>query len=149
MKSTKLVAAIAALAIASIGVGSAATAASTASTTVSAKLTAKAEVPKQAFAAAKGKGSFTGTLTGSKLTWKLTWASLSGPALAAHIHLGKAGKAGNVLVPLCASKTCKSGVHGTAKLTAAALKALKAGGLYVNVHTAKNPAGEIRGQLAG
>jgi CHRD domain len=148
MKATRLAAAIAALAIASVGVGSTATASTTASTTVSAKLTAKAEIPKQVVKNAKGTGSFSGTLTGNKLTWKLTFGSLSGPALAAHIHLGKAGKAGNVLVPLCASPKCKSGVHGTATLTAAMVKSLKAGGTYVNVHTAKNPNGEIRGQIA-
>ena len=33
-------------------------------------------------------------------------------------------------------------------LKAAVLKALKAGGTYVNIHTAKNAAGEIRGQIA-
>jgi hypothetical protein len=62
--------------------------------------------------------------------------------------MGKAGKAGNVVVPLCANAACKSGVHGTVTLKAAVLKALKSGGTYVNVHTAKNPAGEIRGQIA-
>ena len=146
MKPTKLIAAFAALAIACVALAGAAGAASTAGSPVSAKLNVKAEVP--APKGGKGTGSFSGTLNGSKLTWKLTWGTLSGPANAAHIHLGKAGKAGNVVVPLCAGATCKSGVHGTVRLKAAVLKALKAGGTYVNVHTAKNPAGEIRGQIA-
>jgi hypothetical protein len=146
MKPTTLFVALAALAIACVALAGAAGAAPTAGTKVSAKLTAKAEVP--APKGAKGTGSFTGTLTGRKLVWKLTWGTLSGPANAAHIHLGKAGKAGNVAVPLCAGATCKSGIHGTVTLKAAVLKALKAGGTYVNIHTAKNPAGEIRGQIA-
>jgi len=146
MKPTKLIAAFAALAIACVALAGAAGAASTAGSPVSAKLNVKAEVP--APKGGKGTGSFSGTLNGSKLTWKLTWGTLSGPANAAHIHLGKAGKAGNVAVPLCAGATCKSGVHGTVTLKAAVLKALKAGGTYVNIHTAKNPAGEIRGQIA-
>jgi invasion protein IalB len=146
MKPTKLIAVFAALAIACVALAGAAGAASTAGSPVSAKLNVKAEVP--APKGGKGTGSFSGTLNGSKLTWKLTWGTLSGPANAAHIHLGKAGKAGNVVVPLCAGATCKSGVHGTVTLKAAVLKALKAGGTYVNIHTAKNAAGEIRGQIA-
>lgn len=146
MKPTKLIAVFAALSIACAALAGAAGAASTAGSPVSAKLNVKAEVP--APKGGKGTGSFSGTLNGSKLTWKLTWGTLSGPANAAHIHLGKAGKAGNVVVPLCAGATCKSGVHGTVTLKAAVLKALKAGGTYVNIHTAKNPAGEIRGQIA-
>ena len=145
MKPIKLVAVFAALAITCVALAGAAGAAPSAGTKVSAKLTPKAEVP--APKGGKGTGSFTGTLTGSKLVWKLTWTTLSGPANAAHIHLGKTGKAGNVVVPLCAGATCKSGVHGTVTLKAAVLKALKSGGTYVNVHTAKNPAGEIRGQI--
>ena len=148
MKPIKLAALIAALALAAVLAVSVAGAAATATTKVSATLTAKAEVPAQTVKNAKGTGSFTGTLNGSKLTWKLTWAHLSGAANAAHIHLGKAGKAGNVAVPLCAGATCKSGVHGTVTLKAAVLKAVKSGGAYVNVHTAKNPNGEIRGQIA-
>ena len=146
MKPIKLIAVFAALAIACAALAGAAGAASTAGSPVSAKLNVKAEVP--APKGGKGTGSFSGTLNGSKLTWKLTWGTLSGPANAAHIHLGKAGKAGNVVVPLCAGATCKSGVHGTVTLKAAVLKALKAGGTYVNIHTAKNAAGEIRGQIA-
>ena len=113
MKPTKLVAAVAALAIACVALAGAAGAASTAGTKYSAKLTTKAEVP--APKGGKGTGSFTATLTGSKLVWKLTWGTLSGPANAVHIHLGKVGTAGNVVVPLCAGATCKSGVPSTSR----------------------------------
>lgn len=142
MRPAKLVAAVAALAVVC---GAPAGAAGAVPTKYKASLTVKAEVP--APKGAKGAGSFTATLAGNKLAWKLTWGTLSGPANAAHIHLGKSGKAGNVVVPLCAGATCKSGVHGTVTLKPAVLKAFKARGTYVNVHTAKNPAGEIRGQI--
>ncbi len=148
MKLTKLGSTLAMLAVA--GAGFAAVAGATPAkspTKVSAQLTAKAEVPPQTVKSVKGKGSFTGTLTGNKLVWVLVFSGLSGPASAAHIHMGKAGKAGNVVVPLCAGAKCKSGTHGTATLTPAVLKALTSHGTYVNVHTAKNPNGEIRGQV--
>lgn len=116
---------------------------------VSATLNAKQEVPKQAVSAPNGTGSFSGKYVEhgqtATLTWKLTIAHLSGPASGAHIHLGKKGVAGNVLVALCAP--CKASQSGTAKISAAVIKALEGGKAYVNVHTAKNPAGEIRGQI--
>lgn len=112
-----------------------------------AKLTAAQEIPKQTVKDAKAKGAFTATLTGKKLKWRLTFSRLTGPATAAHIHLGAMGKSGNVVVPLCGP--CKSGQTGTATLTSSVLKSARKHLLYVNVHTAKNPAGEIRGQLAG
>jgi hypothetical protein len=112
----------------------------------SAKLDAMQEVPKQAVAAPNGKGSFHGTLHGNTLTWTLSFSGLSGAATAAHIHLGAMGKAGNVVVPLCAP--CKGTTRGTAKLSKAVVKDASKHLLYVNVHTAKNPAGEIRGQVA-
>jgi hypothetical protein len=59
--------------------------------------------------------------------------------------MGKAGKPGGVIVALCAN--CKSPVSGSAKVSAAVIKALNGGDAYVNVHTAKNPNGEIRGQV--
>src|SRR6184192_3261093 len=77
----------------------------------SAKLTAAREVPKPKGVPAAAKGTFTGTLKGKKLTFKLTFAHLSGKALAAHIHKGKAGTAGPVIVPLCGP--CKSPVSKT------------------------------------
>lgn len=121
--------------------------ASSRTTTWTAALTSGQEVPKQAVKVPAAHGQFKGTLSGSKLTWTLTFAKLSGPATAAHIHMAGMGKAGNVVVVLCAS-TCKSGVTGTATISSALQAAFKKHLLYVNVHTAKNPNGEIRGQLA-
>jgi hypothetical protein len=112
----------------------------------SATLTAGQEIPKQVVKNQAGHGTFTGTLVGTKLRWKLTFAKLTGPAVAAHIHLGAMGKSGNVLVPLCAAD-CKSGLTGTATISASLLKKIQKHLTYVNVHTAKNPNGEIRGQL--
>jgi CHRD domain len=112
---------------------------------LSAKLTAGQEVPKPK-GAAGATGAFTGTLAGRKLTWKVTYKGLTGKAMQAHIHMGRPGKAGNVLVPLCPPR-CRSGMHGTKTVSAAIAKAIQRGGTYVNVHTAKNPAGEIRGQV--
>ena len=112
---------------------------------LSAKLTAGQEVPKPK-GAAGATGTFVGTLVGRKLTWKVTYKSLTGKAMQAHIHMGRPGKSGNVLVPLC-PPGCRSGMHGTKTVSSAIRDAIEHGRTYVNVHTAKNPAGEIRGQV--
>jgi hypothetical protein len=115
---------------------------------VSAVLSPGVEVPKPK-GAVGGRGTFTGTYvenkTGAVLKWKLTFSHLTGKALAAHIHNGKAGAAGPVVVPLCGP--CHSGQTGTAKVTKATVAALEGHRAYVNVHTPKNAAGEIRGQV--
>ena len=116
------------------------------STVWTAALTSGQEVPKQVVKDPAAHGLFKATLSGTKLKWKLTFAKLTGPAMAAHIHMAAKGKPGNVVVPLCGP--CKSGMTGTATVTAADLSAFKKHLLYVNVHTAKNQAGEIRGQLS-
>src|SRR3954469_2396593 len=131
--------AVAALAVAAIS-------SARSNVSVTAKLTAKQEIPKPTVKDAGAHGSFTATLAGKKLKWKLTFSGLTGPATAAHIHIGAMGKAGPVAVALCGP--CKSGAHGTATLSAALLKKIDKHLAYVNVHTAKNPAGEIRGQVA-
>ena len=128
------------LAVASLGL------AARTATTVAATLNAKQEVPKQVVKNTKARGRFTGKLLGSKLTWKLTFSGLTGPATAAHIHMGRAGRAGNVIVVLCTP--CRSGAHGSAKVSTAVKRALATHKAYVNVHTAKNPNGEIRGQIS-
>jgi hypothetical protein len=116
------------------------------STVWTAALSSGQEIPKQVVKDAAAHGLFKGTLSGSTLKWKLTFSKLTGPATAAHIHLGGMGKAGNVVVPLCGP--CTSGATGSATISAALMNDFKKHLLYVNVHTAKNPAGEIRGQLA-
>ena len=68
-------------------------------------------------------------------------------ATAAHIHEAAAGKNGPVIVPMTKSGDNMWTVAAGAKLTEAQMTALKAGNLYVNVHSAANPGGEIRGQL--
>jgi hypothetical protein len=141
LASALVAAAVAALVAASLALGGGAS-----QVMVGAKLTAAAEVPVQVVKNTKAKGSFAGEVAGKKLTWRLTFSGLSGPATAAHIHMAATGKSGPVVVPLCGP--CKSGAKGSATLTASLLKALKKHLLYVNVHTAKNPAGEIRGQLS-
>jgi hypothetical protein len=126
--------------------GLAVAASGSSSTKLSARLVARSEVPRPA-GASLAAGTFTATLAGSSLSWRLSFSRLTGKALAAHIHIGRPGVAGPVAVPLCGP--CASGVHGTKRLSAKVRVALLAGRAYVNVHTAKNPAGEIRGQVAG
>ena len=113
-------------------------------TRLSAKLVSRGEVPAPK-SAARATGLFTASLAGRKLVWRLTFSHLTGRALAAHIHMGIPGMAGPVAVPLCGP--CASGVHGTVTVTTKVRGALLAGTAYVNVHTAKNPGGEIRGQV--
>jgi hypothetical protein len=96
-------------------------------------------------AKAGAAGRFTATLNGTTLTWKLTFKNLSGAASAAHVHTAPKRVAGPVTVPLCGP--CTSPASGTAVLTTAQVRDLLAGKQYVNVHTARNPGGEIRGQI--
>ena len=115
---------------------------------VSSALTPGVETPKPK-GAAGAHGAFIGTYvenkTGATLKWTLTYVHLTGRAVAAHIHGGKPGVAGPVIVPLCGP--CHSGQAGTAHISKAVVAALEGHRAYVNVHTAKNAGGEIRGQV--
>jgi hypothetical protein len=96
-------------------------------------------VPTQA----KGSGSFRvaedGTVSGS-----VTTEGMQGTM--AHIHQAAKGQNGPVIVPLTKNGDTYSVPEGK-KLTPAQMDALKAGNLYVNVHSDKNKGGEIRAQL--
>ncbi len=68
-------------------------------------------------------------------------------ATAAHIHDGAPGKNGSVIIPLLRTSDNVWSVPAGAKLTDAQHESYRAGNLYVNVHSAANKGGEIRGQL--
>ncbi len=68
---------------------------------------------------------------------------------ASHIHMGAVGVNGPVIVPFTKTGDNTFASSPDAKLTEEQYAAYKAGNLYVNVHSAKNPGGEIRGQIKG
>jgi hypothetical protein len=110
-----------------------------------ASLNTRQQVPKEKGASVRAGGRFTAKLAGTKFTWKLTFRHLTGFATAAHIHTGKKGVAGSIIIELC--DPCKSPAKGTAHVSKAVAKRIESGQTYVNVHTEKNPGGEIRGQI--
>ncbi|WP_428535033.1 CHRD domain-containing protein [Rhodopila sp.] len=125
-----------------------ASAASAATVSYTARLSGRAEVPKTD---SKGKGRLKAEFdtTSKVLNYTLSFEGLSGPATAAHIH-GPATRAqsAGVVVPL-GEKNPTSPITGSATLTEDQVKYLQSSKLYVNVHTAANPGGEIRGQMIG
>jgi hypothetical protein len=113
-------------------------------TTMKINLTSAAEVPANT-SPGKGTADVTYDSASKMLTWKVTYSGLTGPATMAHFHgPAEPGKNAPVVIPF---KDASSGASGSATLTDAQAADLVAGKLYINVHTAKNPGGEIRGQV--
>ena len=110
-----------------------------------ATLDAKSEVPPNA-STATGTADIDYDPATKKLSWKLTYTGLSGPATAAHFH-GPAAAGENAKVSVAIPGATSTPAEGSATLTDAQAADLEAGKLYVNVHTAANPGGEIRGQV--
>jgi hypothetical protein len=106
------------------------------------KLSGDQEVPAVKSSSA-GSGSITinddGSVSGSVTATGFT-------PTAAHIHEGKAGANGKVIVPFTKEGDTFSAPAG-AKLTPDQMKAFKDGDLYVNIHSAAHPGGEVRAQL--
>jgi len=121
-----------------------------------------------------GTGTFSATINGGTLTYKLTFSGLSSEATMAHIHFAQRGVNGNIFLWLCDS-VAKPGPTGTPHCPAAggtvsrsvtaadiqpvpdqnvsagdfagAIRIIRSGDAYVNVHTTKFGGGEIRGQV--
>jgi hypothetical protein len=107
-------------------------------------LTSAAEVPANT-SPGKGTADVTYDTASKMLTWKVTYSGLTGPATMAHFHgPAEAGKNAPVVIPF---KDAASGAEGSATLTDAQAAELLAGKMYINVHTAANKGGEIRGQV--
>jgi CHRD domain len=107
------------------------------------KLTGDQEVPP---VQTQASGSGTITVNDDKsVSGSITTKGIK--ATAAHIHEAPAGKNGPVAIPLEKRSDSEFRVPAGANLTDAQYKALKAGNLYVNVHSDAHKDGEIRAQL--
>jgi hypothetical protein len=97
-----------------------------------------------------GVGSATVLVAGTTLCFGLTVNNLDAPT-AAHIHQGRAGVNGPIVVPLTAPKTgdpgASSGCIPDVEPDLVEEILTHPEEFYVNVHTEKFPAGAIRGQL--
>ena len=97
---------------------------------------------------------------GEQLSIRANFRGLSGTPTAAHLHLGQAGVNGPVVADLAAGLR-----HNSVYINVRAndvtgplaesddpflslLNELAAGNIYVNIHTAENPGGELRGQVS-
>ena len=81
------------------------------------------------------------------LHWSLAYRNLTGAVTGAHFHgPAAAGSNAGVTVDIGAQGTA-SPMQGAAHLDPAQVADLVAGRWYVNIHTAANPNGEIRGQV--
>jgi hypothetical protein len=110
-----------------------------------ANLTGASEVPPTT-STGTGTADIDYDAASKKLTWKLTYSGLTGPATAAHFH-GPAEVGKNAGVAVAIPNATTSPNEGSATLTDAQAADLAAGKYYVNIHTAANPGGEIRGQV--
>jgi len=108
-------------------------------------LTGAAETP-----AVIGGGSASGYLNfiGNQMFYSIKYSGLAGAATAAHIH-GPAmpGVPANVLVPLATPSGTSGTLSGSVSLAPTNVIAVLAGQTYINIHTAANPNGEVRGQI--
>ncbi len=113
--------------------------------TFKATLNGKSEVPPTT-SPATGTADINYDPASKKLTYTVTYSGLTGPATAAHFH-GPAEPGKNAGVAIAIPNATKSPVKGSATLTAAQAADLESGKYYINIHTAANPGGEIRGQV--
>ena len=81
------------------------------------------------------------------LHWNVAYQGLSGPAAAAHFHGPAAPGANAGVVVNIGEQGLASPMQGAAHLTAGQIADLESGRWYINIHTAANPNGEIRGQV--
>ena len=93
----------------------------------------------------KGSGELQAMLDGKTFTYSATYKDLTGPAVAAHFH-GPAAPGANA-PPVLPVTVTPSPLKGSATLTDAQIADLNAGKWYLNIHTAANPGGEIRGTV--
>lgn len=97
-------------------------------------------------------GTANATLDGDELTVNGTYGGLSSDLFevsgsAAHVHNAPAGQNGPIVFSLTVNASNGS-FSGSKKLTDSEKDAFEAGNFYVNIHTANNNGGELRGQFS-
>jgi len=106
-------------------------------------LTGAQETPAVA-TSATASGTITVDADGA-IRGSVTTKGIAGTA--AHIHAGAPGQSGPPVIALAKTSDDVWSVPAGAKLTEDQIASYQAGKLYVNVHSAENKKGEIRGQL--
>ncbi len=96
-------------------------------------------------------GAATFTVLGSLVSWKVDITTAIDSVTIGHIHRGVADSAGGVIVNLAPTPTgagfTGTVASGSATVVDSVLTLMRGGKAYANIHTKKNPGGEIRGQL--
>lgn len=80
------------------------------------------------------------------VTGSITTSAIAGTA--AHIHIGKVGENGPVIITLTKTGDDLWSVRAGVVLTDSQIESYKSGQLYIDVHSAAHPSGEIRGQIS-
>ena len=108
-------------------------------------LSANSEVPATT-SAGTGEATIKIDTTNDKISWTIKYSGLSGAVTGAHFH-GPAAVGANASVALPIAGDMLSPIKGDATITNEQKAQLLEGKWYVNLHTAANPDGEIRGQV--
>jgi hypothetical protein len=117
-----------------------------AATNATTKLEAKLRGANEgAPASNRGKTEIRLTPSTGRVCWETTITKIDGKPNASHIHKGRQGVSGNVVVPLGAGYKRQGCTTASKALVRAILRS--PGAYYVNVHNAKHPTGAMRGQL--
>lgn len=94
-----------------------------------------------------GLGEVTARLKGTELSIQGKFAGLSGAATEATVRRGPKGIPGPVIATLEVTRSSQGEIHGRLTLTPELIDDLRAGRLYVQIHSEKAPEGSIRGWL--
>lgn len=125
------------------------------------KLTGNQEVPPVQSNAVGSAEISAFSVAMDSVSYNINVANITG-VTAGHTHLGKVGENGPVVVTFFKYDSPRNNVSETGSITADMLEgpmkgkklsdlalAGANGSLYINIHTEKNPNGEIRGQVEG